>query len=148
MDIRKISLLLAEAVDAWRIVPRIVLVSYAWLVYQLYLWYTKIPTYVQEQCNSDVLQTLVSAGIELDKAKNLACSVMDVVGGPTAAQSAFVTTIIGLSTGIFGLYTATGRRWDGSNPQQPINNVTIVQPPVTPQEVVSPPTNVDTGPKP
>jgi hypothetical protein len=146
MDIRKISLLLAEAVDAWRIVPRIVLVSYAWLVYQLYLWYTKIPTYVQEQCNSEVLQTLVAAGIALNDAKNLACSVMDVVGGPTAAQSAFVTTIIGLSTGIFGLYTATGRRWDGNTtPQQPINNVTIVQPPVNPQpaDVV-----VDNGPQP
>jgi len=143
MDIRKISLLLAEAVDAWRIVPRIVLVSYAWLVYQLYLWYTKIPTYVQEQCNADVLEMLVKTGLALDKARDLACSVMDVVGGPTAAQSAFVTTIIGLSTGIFGLYTATGRRWDG-NTQPPVNNVTIVQPPVpTPTNV-----NVDNGPTP
>jgi len=117
MDIRKISLQLAEAVDAWRLVPRLILVCYAWLVHELYLWYTKIPTYVQEKCDAAVIQLFVDAGMELAKAQQLACTVIDVVGGPTAAQSAFVTTIIGLSTGIFGLYASTGRRWDNTVPQ-------------------------------
>ena len=52
----------------------------------------------------------------LEQATELACKYADMIGGPTAAQSAFVTTIIGLSTGIFGLYTTTGRRWDGGMP--------------------------------
>ena len=94
MNIRKISLQLAEAIDAWRIVPRLILVSYGWLVNQLYLWYTKIPTYVQEKCVAAVIQIFIDAGMTLDKAQQLACTVVDVVGGPTAAQSAFVTTII------------------------------------------------------
>lgn len=139
MNLRSMSLLLAEALDAWRVVPRIIVVCYAWLVFQLYLWYTKIPTFVQERCDPAVLQLFIDDGMSLEKAKDLACSVIDVVGGPTAAQSAFVTTIIGLSTGIFGLYTATGRKWDNNTSSTPPPNVTIVQPPTQ---------NQDTGPRP
>ena len=86
-----------------------------------------IPTYVQTKCDSCVLQVLTDRGLDIDAAKAIACSVLDIVGGPTAAQSAFVTTIIGLSTGIFGLYVATGRKWGGNT-----NNSTpppfIIQP--------------------
>jgi len=63
-----------------------------------------------------MLKLLLDSKIDLEQAKALACSIVDVVGGPTAAQSAFVTTITGLSAGIFGLYTATGRKWDGGLP--------------------------------
>lgn len=112
MDLRNTSLILAEAIDAWRVIPRLILIGYAWLVYQLYLWYKNIPTYVQERCDAAVLKIFLDAKMGLAEAQALACTVQDVVGGPTAAQSAFVTTIIGLSTGIFGLYTATGRKWE------------------------------------
>lgn len=116
MNFKQIALDIAEIVDAWRIIPRVILVLYSTLVFQLYLWYKSIPTYVQEQCDSDTLRVLLDAAekIDLTVAKGIACTVSDIVGGPTAAQSAFVTTIIGLSTGIYGLYVATGRRWDGS----------------------------------
>lgn len=117
---RAASLALAESFDAWRIVPRIILLGYAYLVLNLYLWYRSIPTYVQEKCDSSVMEVLVSTGVSIDQARIIACTVADVVGGPTAAQSAFVTTIIGLSAGIFGLYTATGRKWDHWTP--PPNN--------------------------
>ena len=109
---KEISLSIAESIDAWRIIPRTILVLYSTLVFQLYVWYKSIPTYVQEQCDPTTLKVLLDTGLALDEAKVIACSVLDVVGGPTAAQSAFVTTIIGLSTGIFGLYVATGRKWD------------------------------------
>lgn len=155
MNIRKLSLHLAEAVDAWRVVPRMILVCYAWLVNQLYLWYTKIPTYVQEKCDAAVLQMFTEAGMELEKAQNLACTVIDVVGGPTPAQSAFVTTIIGLSTGIFGLYASTGRKWDKSDTTTP--NITVM-PYAPPAEATvdnskakkeqPEPAQEDTGPKP
>lgn len=120
MDLRKTSLILAEAVDAWRVIPRLILIGYSWLVFQLYLWYKNIPTYVQERCDAAVLKIFLDSKMTLVEAQQLACTVVDVVGGPTAAQSAFVTTIIGLSTGIFGLYTATGRRWDGWFPEKSI----------------------------
>jgi hypothetical protein len=111
-NLKDILLRTAEIFDAWRIIPRIVLALYASLVFSLYLWYRSIPTYVQEKCDNSLLDSLLTQGFELDKAQSVACTVIDIVGGPTMAQSTFVTTIIGLSTGIFGLYVATGRKWD------------------------------------
>lgn len=113
---RKYSLALAESFDSWRVIPRAILVVYSALVMNLYLWFKSIPTFVQERCDAGVLRMLLEQHISLDEAKMIACSVVDVVGGPTSAQSAFVTTITGLSAGIFGLYTATGRKWDGGLP--------------------------------
>jgi hypothetical protein len=111
----------------------------------LYIWYKSIATYVQEQCDPSVLRVLMELEMSVDEAKVFACSVVDIVGGPTAAQSAFVTTIIGLSTGIFGLYVATGRKWErglphDANPQFP--------PPNTPVNPYGPhqPTNPTYGP--
>lgn len=113
---RKYSLALAESFDAWRVIPRAILVAYSSLVLNLYLWFKSIPTFIQERCDAAVLKMFIDGGVPFEQAKEMACSIVDVVGGPTAAQSTFVTTIIGLSTGIFGLYTATGRRWDGGLP--------------------------------
>lgn len=114
---RKYSLLLAESFDAWRVVPRIILFMYGTLVYNLYTWFKNIPTYTKIQCDTSLINTLLNNNISLERAKALACSVVDVVGGPTTEQTAFVTTIVGLSAGIFGLYTSTGRRWDSGMPK-------------------------------
>ncbi len=145
MKFRKYSLALAESFDAWRIVPRAILVVYSALVLNLYLWFKSIPTFVQERCDASMLKILIDANVSLDQAKALACSIVDVVGGPTAAQSAFVTTITGLSAGIFGLYTATGRRWDGGlpadvntyriDPTQPIYNTNTTTTVLTPAQI-------------
>jgi hypothetical protein len=112
LNLKDVLLRTAEIFDAWRVIPRIVLVLYSSLVFSLYLWYRSIPTYVQEQCDGALMQTLLDRGMELEAVEAVACTVVDIVGGPTMAQSTFVTTIIGLSTGIFGLYVATGRKWD------------------------------------
>jgi hypothetical protein len=107
---------------------------------------------VQEKCDAAILQIFTEAGMELEKAQKLACTVIDVVGGPTPAQSAFVTTIIGLSTGIFGLYASTGRKWDKSESQ--INIVPYAPPTDVPSEqpIVKNKKSYndqeDTGPKP
>lgn len=113
--IRKISLIAAESIDAWRIIPRAMLIAYGALVINLYMWYKSIPTFMQQKCDAAVLKIFMDGGMALQQAQSLACTVVDVVGGPTPAQSTFVTTIIGLSTGIFGLYTATGKRWETVN---------------------------------
>lgn len=115
---RRNILIFAEAMDAWRVIPRMMLLAYGYLVFSLYIWYKNIPTYVQEKCDANILTSLMKSGMTVDQAKSYACTVMDVVGGPTAAQSTFVTTIIGLSTGIFGLYTTTGRKWDHWEPRE------------------------------
>ena len=115
-NIRRTSLLLAESFDAWRIIPRLVIVMYAYLVYELYVWFKNIPTYVEQKCDAALMKIFLDSGLDLDRVTELSCTVADVVGGPTTAQSAFVTTIIGLAAGIFGLYTATGRKWDRGLP--------------------------------
>lgn len=105
---------IAETFDAWRVVPRIGLLAYGFLVYQLYTWFSSIQTFVKTSCDAKVLETLLSAGIPLTEAQEIACTVIDIVGGPTGAQTTFVTTIVGLSAAVFGLYTNTGRKWDVS----------------------------------
>lgn len=121
-NVRQNILMLAEAFDAWRVIPRLLLFAYGYLVFNLYIWYKNVPTYVQEKCDGAIINSLMAQGKSMAEIKQFACTVVDVVGGPTTAQSTFVTTIIGLSTGIFGLYTTTGRKWDGWSPDFPNKN--------------------------
>lgn len=113
---RKYSLYLAESFDAWRVMPRLMLMMYALLVSHLYLWFRSIPTFIQEKCDPTILRMMLDQEVSLEETKMMACTIVDMVGGPTSSQTLFVTTIIGLSTGIFGLYTATGRKWERGLP--------------------------------
>lgn len=126
MKLKKKFINVAEIVDAWRIVPRIILLAYAYLVIKLYSWFITIPTYVEQKCDAALMKFLTDNNISLREAQELACTISDVVGGPTTAQSAFVTTIIGLSTAVFGLYASTGRKWENKNS----NNNNQPNPPV------------------
>lgn len=114
-------LALAESFDAWRVVPRLMLLCYGYLVWALFAWYKSIPQYVQTKCDGAVLQILLEQGQSLVIARELACNIIGATGGPTSEQTMFVTTIIGLSTGIFALYTTTGRQWQ----KESKNNVVI-----------------------
>lgn len=118
LKFRRWALALAESIDAWRIVPRMMLIAYGYLVLQLFLWFKSIPLYVQTKCDAAVLQLFLDKGVALLQAKELACSVAGTVGGPTAEQTAFVTTIVGLSTAIFAFYTGTGRKWQKETPDK------------------------------
>ncbi len=102
----------AEVIDAWRIVPRSLVVAYMYMVYKLYIWFTNLETFVERTCDVGMMKFLTEAGeMDINSAMEIACRITDVVGGPTTAQSMFVTTVTGLSVGIFGLYTSTGRKW-------------------------------------
>lgn len=104
-------LTMAESFDAWRVVPRFILICYGYLVWSLYLWYKSIPVYTQTQCDGVVLKVLLDEGVAFDLARQMACNVVGTIGGPSGEQTMFVTTIIGLAAAIFGLYTGTGRKW-------------------------------------
>ena len=84
----------------------------------MFNWYKTIPTYVKETCDVAVLQTLVINKIPIELARKSACTVVDVVGGPTGNQTTLVTTIIGLSSLVFGLYTNSGRKWEQYPPER------------------------------
>lgn len=110
-EYKKHLLTLAELIDAFRIVPRLFLIMYGILVYNLYTWFISLETIVQEKCDAALIKILIDSGESLEAAKLLACQVNDVVGGPTSPQAAFVTAIIGLASAAFGFYLNTGRKW-------------------------------------
>lgn len=115
---RLLSLTLAESFDSWRIIPRLIVMGYALLIANMYIWYKQIPTYVQEECNAAVLEVYISKkNLTTEEAKRLSCTVKDVVGGPTTSQTTFVTVITGLSSLIFAFYTNSGRRWENGLPE-------------------------------
>ena len=109
--LRQALLSTAELIDAFRVVPRFILTLYGILIYQLYTWYTAIETTVQTKCDEAILKLLMDHGETLVNAQSVACYVVDHVGGPTTAQTTFVTTIIGLATPMFAFYTNTGKKW-------------------------------------
>jgi hypothetical protein len=133
---------MAESFDAWRVVPRLMLMGYAFLVLHLYLWYKTIPTYVQEKCDAAVLQIFLNNKIPIDEAQKIACTVQDVVGGPTPAQTTLVTTIIGLTSIIFGFYTNSGRKWENGMPDDIKDKIVTTPPP----PVVKPKSSTPTPP--
>lgn len=104
-------LVVAEIFDAYRVVPRAILALYGTLLYSLYTWFTAIETVVQTTCDATLLKILIDHGETIAIAQQLACSVSDVVGGPTTAQAAFVATVVGVAAPIFAFYTNTGRTW-------------------------------------
>jgi hypothetical protein len=106
------ALQFAEIMDSWRVVPRIIVTVYGYLVYKLYTWYRSLETIELRECDNAILNTLLERGIEVDRAMELSCSIVGITGGPTTEQTAFVTAIIGLSTAIFAFYVKTGRQWD------------------------------------
>ena len=105
----------AEAFDAWRVVPRLILIAYGWMVWMVSSWYMAIPSANEIQCQADVLRTLLENGTAVDQAKQIACSVVETIGGPTSEQTMFVSIVTGLSSVVIGLYLNTGKsaKWQG-----------------------------------
>jgi hypothetical protein len=109
------ALILAETFDVWRIVPRMIVMLYGFLVWSMYTWYKTIPTYVQTKCDAALIELLMGRSIPFDKIRDMACYVVGTTGGPTTEQTTFVTIIISLSSAIFALYTNSGKKWDGNS---------------------------------
>lgn len=127
--LRRWSLIAAEAFDAWRVVPRTILVAYGWMVWNVTRWYMSIPSSNQIQCQADVLRVLMESKINIDQARAMACSIVDTIGGPTSEQTMFVSIVTGLSSVVIGLYLNTGKtsKWQGDviptiNPSNPLAN--------------------------
>ena len=97
MDIdrfRQMHLSLAEALDAWRIVPRALVGLYCYMLYKIVNWYMDLAPYVIEKCvSSNALDCIAQA--------------------PTTQHAALVTAVVGISAAVFGLYSSTGKKWNG-----------------------------------
>lgn len=111
-NFRRISLVIAESIDRWRVIPRIMLMAYGAMIVHVFLWYKSIPTFPLFKCDPATLKIFIDSGMAVDQAKSIACTIADTTGGPTVSQTTFVGTVFGLAPIIFGLYTSTGPKWD------------------------------------
>jgi len=96
-NIRQKYLAVFEAIDAMRLIPRILVGGYAYLVYKTVAWYMELEPTMIENC--------ISANI-----------VDCIIFAPTTQHAILLSTIIGASAAVIGLYTATGRKWNGFTP--------------------------------
>lgn len=113
--IRKVSLVFAEAFDAWRVVPRAILVAYGWMVWMVSTWYMSIPSANETQCQADVLTAMMDRGVPVEQVRSMACTIVETIGGPTSEQTMFVSIVTGLSSVVIGLYLNSGKtsKWQG-----------------------------------
>jgi len=92
---RRYYLATAEVIDAFRIIPRLLLIAYMYLIYKVVLWFFDLAPYVIEGCTAEIAKECVAQF-------------------PTNAQAALITAVIGIGGAIFGLYSSSGRKWDGN----------------------------------
>ena len=92
-SLRRFYLSIAEATDAWRVVPRLLVTGYGVLLYNVVTWYSELKPYMLEGCTSDVVQDCL-------------------VAAPTTQHAALVTAVVGVAAAFFGLYTSSGQKWD------------------------------------
>ena len=93
---RKAHLSVAEFIDAWRLIPRLVVLLFMYGTYHVVKWYMSLAPYLLEGCverGGTVEQCLVQA--------------------PTNQHVALITALFGLAAAVFGFYAKSGRTWNG-----------------------------------
>lgn len=89
---RKTHLALAELIDSWRIIPRIILAGYGFLLYKASMWYMSLEPHVMDNCTAEHVKDCI-------------------VNAPTTQHSVLLTALIGGAGAIFGFYSKSGREW-------------------------------------
>ena len=93
---RKTHLAIAEFIDAWRLIPRGVVVLFGYGAYKVTEWYMHLSPYILEGC--------VEAG-----GKVAEC----LIEAPTTQHTALLTGLFALAAAVFAFYTNAGRKWNG-----------------------------------
>lgn len=91
---RKRHLAWAEFVDAWRIIPRGVVILYGWMLFEVLRWYINLKHTMIPGCDVTVLAEKC------------------IMEAPTTQHAALVTAVVTIAAPIFGFYANTGRKWD------------------------------------
>ena len=86
----------AEWVDAWRLIPRLMVAGYAYMTWEVIKWYMAIKPTMMEGCDIEILGE--------------SC----IIQGPSTQHAALVTAVIGIAAVVIGLYTNSGKNWDSS----------------------------------
>lgn len=113
---RRTHLAWAEFVDAWRIVPRAVLVAYSYLVYEMVNWYIHLEPHLPKEV--------------LDRANEFTPEQLSslMIDAPTTQHAALISVIVGAAAAVFGLYSGSSKDWskgfikwmNGTTPQSNI----------------------------
>lgn len=93
---RKFHLAIAEWIDAWRIIPRAVVILFGYGVYGVTKWYMSLEPRLLEGC--------VEAG-----GKVAEC----IVQAPTTQHTALLSAMFALAAAVFAFYSNNGRKWNG-----------------------------------
>jgi hypothetical protein len=95
---RKGHMAVAEMVDNWRVIPRLIAAGYAYMMWKVVQWYMNLQPQMMEGCD---VATLAEKCI---------------IAGPTTQHAALVTAVVGISAAVFGLYANSGKKWNGFTP--------------------------------
>lgn len=111
---RFLNLALAEAIDVWRVVPRMFIALYGAMLWWLVKWFTHSTTIEKVTCDKDLIIQLLAQKVDYGWIQRLACQVTDVivVAPPTAVHATFASVVAGLSTAVFALYSTAGKNWN------------------------------------
>lgn len=90
--VRMWHLAIGEWVDAWRVIPRVIVAGYAYILYRVVEWYMTLEPYVIEKCTSSVVADCI-------------------VQAPTTQHTALVTAVVSMAAVVFGFYVNGGRKW-------------------------------------
>lgn len=101
--IKQTFLTWAEMIDAFRLIPRGIVVAYGWLLINVIQWYMSLEAYIP----SDVKELIKDQQLSAADIKML------MTDGPSTQHAALVTAVVGISAAIFGLYSNSGRKWSG-----------------------------------
>lgn len=101
MDLRNIDtwrkghMALAELVDAWRLVPRALVAGYALFMWKIATWYMALTPTIIDGCDVKVLGEHCISHM------------------PTTQHAVLITAVVGVSAAVLGLYSSSGRKWNG-----------------------------------
>ncbi len=92
---RKGHMAVAEAVDAWRIVPRLIVAGYAAMMWVVVKWYMDLKPSIIEGCDIELIKE--------------AC----ISSAPSTQHAAVLTAVVGVAAAVFAFYANSGRQWNG-----------------------------------
>ena len=91
---RKGHMAIAEWVDGWRLIPRLLVAGYSYMVWVVVKWYME-------------LKPEVISGCDIEKFGEIC-----IAAAPTTSHSIVLSSVIGGAAAVFGLYTASSRKFD------------------------------------
>lgn len=91
---RKRHLAIAEFIDAWRLIPRTIVVLYGWGLYEVVKWYMGLRHTLIPGCDLEVLAEKC------------------IIEAPTTQHAVLVTAMVSVAAAVFGFYANSGRKWD------------------------------------